>query len=117
MAHVLIVEDDPSSRSALAELVSCEGFDTTTAGTLEEARTFLRTVLPDLLIVDLMLPDGSGIELADQRQVGPVPECVVITGHASVDSAVDALRMGASDYLTKPIDVARLRAILSNIRR
>jgi two-component system, NtrC family, response regulator AtoC len=112
MAHVLIVEDDPSSRAALSELVALEGFDTVSAGSLEEARSYLRTVLPDLLITDLMLPDGSGIELFDARI-----ECVVITGHASVDSAVDALRLGATDYLTKPIDVTRLRAILSNIRR
>jgi len=117
MAHVLIVEDDPASRAALAELVSLEGFETITAGSLEEARSFLGTVLPDLLIVDLMLPDGSGIELFDARRGGPGLETVVITGHASVDSAVDALRLGATDYLTKPIDVARLRAILSNIRR
>ena len=117
MAHVLIVEDDPSSRAALAELVALEGFDTVTAGSLAEARTYLKTVQPDLLITDLMLPDGSGIELLDSGEMGSPMECVVITGHASVDSAVDALRVGATDYLTKPIDVARLRAILGNIRR
>src|SRR5258706_12063214 len=117
MAHVLIVEDDPSSRAALAELVALEGFDTTTAGTVGEARTFLETIQPDLLITDLMLPDGSGIELFDNGEVGAPRECVVVTGHASVDSAVDALRLGAVDYLTKPIDVARLRTILANIRR
>jgi two-component system, NtrC family, response regulator AtoC len=117
MAHVLIVEDDPSSRTALAELVALEGFDTVTAGSLEEARSYLKTVIPDLLITDLVLPDGNGIELFDTRRLDAALECVVITGHASVDSAVDALRLGAADYLTKPIDVARLSAILSNIRR
>jgi len=117
MANVLIVEDDASSRAALAELVALEGFDTVTAASVEEARGHLRTVLPDLLLVDLRLPDGSGIDLFESASVGTATECVVITGHASVDSAVDALRLGATDYLTKPIDVARLRAILGNIRR
>ena len=117
MPNVLIVEDDASSRAALAELVALEGFDTVTAGSIEEANTHLETLLPDLLIVDLRLPDGSGIDLFDSCKVGSAVDCVVITGHASVDSAVDALRLGATDYLTKPIDVSRLRTILANVRR
>jgi two-component system response regulator AtoC len=117
MLQALIVEDDASSLSALAELVGHQGFTTATATTLEEARMHLSTAVPDVILVDLMLPDGSGLELLEDTEATPGAQVVVITGYASVDSAVEALRMGASDYLTKPLDVPRLATVLANIAR
>src|SRR4029079_2540900 len=74
--------------------------------------------IPDLVLIDLFLPDGSGIDLLkDKTASAAATEVVVITGHASVDSAVQALRMGAADYLTKPVDIARLRTVLTNVKR
>jgi two-component system, NtrC family, response regulator AtoC len=117
MPHALVVEDDPHSLSALAEVVELEGFTSATASTLDAARALLGAHQPDLVLVDLMLPDGSGIDLLKDTAGSGVTEVVVITGHASVDSAVQALRMGAADYLTKPVDIARLRTILTNVKR
>jgi DNA-binding NtrC family response regulator len=117
MPRALIVEDEPSFLTALATLVRAEGFDVEEATTLAEARPLLRDFQPDVLLLDLHLPDGSGVRLLEERDLDPVPESVLITGQASVETAVQALRSGASDYLTKPPDIARLKMILGNVTR
>jgi DNA-binding NtrC family response regulator len=117
MPHALVLEDDLNFQSALAELVEREGFSTSVAGTLEEARALVAKRPPDVALVDLQLPDGNGMDLFREMEGPPSTEIVLITGHASVDTAVDALRLGASDYLTKPLDVARLKTVLANVAR
>ncbi|MGD0947714.1 MAG: sigma-54 dependent transcriptional regulator [Candidatus Binatia bacterium] len=117
MPHALVLEDDLNFQSALAELVEREGFSTSVAGTLEEARAVVAKRPPDVALVDLQLPDGNGMDLFREMEGPPSTEIVLITGHASVDTAVDALRLGVSDYLTKPLDVARLKTVLANVAR
>ena len=117
MLEALILDDDVESRSALAALVDLAGFETITAGSLEEARQRLGEHVIDVALVDLTLPDGSGFDIVRELQERSPAEIVVVTGRASVDSAVEALRLGAADYLTKPVDVTRLRAILANVAR
>jgi len=97
--------------------VSREGYETAEAHSLAEARALLGTRAPDLVLVDLGLPDGSGIELLRDEGGPRKAEFVVITGNASVDSAVEALREGALDYLVKPTDRARLRSVLAHVAR
>ncbi len=113
----LIVEDDAGTREALAELANLGGFEVFAAETLAEARERLAESPPDVVLTDLGLPDGSGLELLSADREGSRPEIVLITGNATVDSAVEALRHGALDYLTKPVDVARLRSVLANVSR
>ncbi len=117
MPVALIVDDEPNSLAAMAELVGNEGFATVTAGTLGEARERLTQEPPDVVLVDLMLPDGSGLDLL--KELDPVrrAEVILITGHASVDSAIAALRTGVLDYLTKPVDIRRLKTVLANVAR
>ncbi len=117
MPHALIVDDDPNFLLPLAELVEREGFTTAVASTLKDARDLLATKPPDLLLIDLFLPDGRGIDLLGELDPGQALEVVLITGNASVDTAVEALRKGASDYLTKPLDIARLRTVLTGVLR
>ena len=117
MPFAIVVEDDPASMTGLAELVEQEGFVVSTASTLEEAREKIREQRPDLVLTDLMLPDGNGLELFHDLEEYPDAEVVLITGHASIETAVDALRLGAVDYLTKPLDTSRLKTVLSNIAR
>src|SRR5213593_3088108 len=117
MADALLVDDDVSFQAALAELVRAEGFSVETAASLGEARAFLGEHTPDLALVDLKLPDGSGLELLREIDSSVATEIVLITGHATVDSAVEALRRGASDYLTKPVDIPRLKSVLANVVR
>jgi DNA-binding NtrC family response regulator len=118
MLRALVVDDDKNSLRALAALVKKEGFATTAAGSLREARSRLQVEPPDVVLIDLVLPDGTGFDLLEALgEVAAAAEVVVITGHASVDTAVEALRRGATDYLTKPVDMARLKTVLANVAR
>ena len=117
MPRALLVDDDEAFRAALAEAVAREGFTTQTAATLEEARAALGAGIPDIVLIDLHLPDGNGMDLLNELGPFPATEVVLITGQASVETAVEALRRGASDYLTKPVDLARVKAVLANATR
>jgi DNA-binding NtrC family response regulator len=114
--RALIVDDDPSFQLALAESVRHEGFSTATAGSLAEARQELaRGGAPDVLFIDFDLPDGSGLELL--REMEAPPETVLITGHTNFEAAVEALRRGVADYLTKPVDFTRVQRVLALVTR
>ncbi len=115
MPHVLIVDDDINTREALAALATAEGFTTAGAGGIAEARIQLVRQRPDVVLMDLKLPDGSGMDLFEDLEDRSSIETILITGHASVESAVEALRLGASDYLTKPVNLQRLKAVLSRV--
>jgi len=116
MPHALVVDDDANFLLPLAELVEREGFSTSVASSLRDARTLLESRTPDLILVDLFLPDGKGLALLDGVDT-TATEVVLITGHASVDTAVQALRQGVTDYLTKPLDIQRLQTVLTNVLR
>jgi DNA-binding NtrC family response regulator len=113
----LIVEDDANFRDSLEMLVRREDFATRTAGSLAEARAKLAGGPVDVLLMDLTLPDGDGLAWAREEPGAAGSEVIVITGSSSVESAVSALRSGALDYLTKPIDRARLSTSLVNVAR
>jgi DNA-binding NtrC family response regulator len=117
MSHVLIVDDDSNTRDALAAVAAAEGFTTACAGSIAEARIQLVRQRPDVVLMVLKLPDGSGMDLFDDLEDRSSIETILITGHASVESAVEALRMGASDYLTKPVNIQRLKAVLQRVPR
>ena len=112
MPHALIVDDEPDVVAWMAEVVQAEGYTVATAESLRQARAQLVRQRPDVLLADLKLPDGRGTDLARDLDAPSQVELVVITGHASVDSAIEAVRIGASDYLIKPVDIERLLAIL-----
>jgi DNA-binding NtrC family response regulator len=115
--RALIVEDDEIFRESLGQLVTREGFNVKEAMSLKEARQLLSEEFFDVVLVDLGLPDGSGIELLRDEERAPGCEFIVITGNATVESAVEALRDGALDYLTKPHDRTRLKSVLANVIR
>jgi DNA-binding NtrC family response regulator len=113
----LIVDDDPGFLAGLSELVRREGFDVQGAVDLKQAREQIAANPPDILLVDLHLPDGSGLALLEDFEPRSAPEVILITGSASLETAVDALRRGATDYLTKPVDFARVKMALGNVTR
>jgi two-component system, NtrC family, response regulator AtoC len=115
--RALLVDDEPSHLEAMQALVEHSGFATRTATSLEGARKALEEENFDLLITDLQLPDGTSLELLPLMDQRPGMDLVLVTGHASVDTAVRAMRGGAADYLTKPIDVRRLEKLLSHVER
>lgn len=112
VTHALIVDDDADTREFLLQVTRAEGFTVAVADSLRAARTQLARDPPDLLLTDLQLPDGNGLDLIGDLDTAAGTEVIVITGHASVDTAVEALRIGATDYLTKPIEIERLRNML-----
>ena len=113
----LLVDDDQGFRESLGLFVSREGYSVTEAGSLLEARQHFAASYPDVVLVDLMLPDGEGTQLLRDEQIVANSEIVVITGNASVESAVEAMQEGAFSYLTKPLDPARLRSVLNTVSR
>ncbi|HVR73944.1 MAG TPA: sigma-54 dependent transcriptional regulator [Planctomycetota bacterium] len=117
MPHALVMDDDPISVQCISQLLKDEGFDVSSAAKVEEARTILQAKAADVLLLDLVLPDGSGLEILKELDSRSDTQVVVITGHASVETVTQALRLGAADYLTKPIDVGRLKAVLANLLR
>jgi DNA-binding NtrC family response regulator len=117
MLHALLVDDDVNFALGLAEVVGREGFATKTANTLKDAKAEIAKSVPDVLLVDLHLPDGSGLDLFRELEGSPGAEIILITGQATVDTAVEAMRRGASDYLIKPVDFSRVKQVLTNVAR
>jgi two-component system, NtrC family, response regulator AtoC len=117
VSHALIVDDDIDSASMLSTLVAGERFTVATAHTLRDARRQMALQSPDIVLLDLQLPDGSGMDLFDNSALLAQSQVVLVTGHASLETSIQALRVGAADYLVKPIAPAQLRAILSRVMR
>ncbi|MEZ4282331.1 MAG: sigma-54 dependent transcriptional regulator [Myxococcota bacterium] len=116
---VLVVEDDANLRSAMTAIVSREreGNSCSEAASLGAAKEKLEAERFDAVLVDLSLPDGSGLELIGYPEALEPSEYIVVTGDGSAETAVQALRRGALDYLTKPVDRTRLRSVLANVAR
>lgn len=110
VATVLLVEDDQSLGQLLAEELEMDGYTMLRAGTVGEARQQLRGQRPSLIVSDLRLPDGDGLQvLSFQQAEHPGIPFIVITAFGTVDQAVDALKAGADDFLTKPLSTDHLR--------
>ena len=110
-SRILVVDDERSLREMLSIVLRREGYDVTTAEDVGSALNLIRTgPLPDLLISDLRMPDGSGVDvLRALKERSPSSIGLLLTAFASADTAVEAMRLGAVDYITKPFDVADLK--------
>jgi DNA-binding NtrC family response regulator len=117
MTHTLVVDDDADSASMLGELLALEGLTVATAHSLRDARKQMALQTPDLVLLDLQLPDGNGMDLFSDPELLSNSEVVLITGHASLDTSILALRLGAADYLVKPINLKHLQGILSRVTK
>ncbi|HUR88040.1 MAG TPA: sigma-54 dependent transcriptional regulator [Ramlibacter sp.] len=117
MGHALIVDDDADAARMVAALVSAQGFTAETAHTLRDARRQLARLHPDVVLLDLQLPDGDGITLLREEPLIADSEVVLITGRPSLESSIEALRYGASDYLVKPVSAGQLQGTLSRVMR
>jgi DNA-binding NtrC family response regulator len=117
MPHALVVEDHAELAETMALLIASEGFTVSTAGTVRDARRQLALQEPDIVLLDLMLPDGSGMDLFEDVKARPHTELVLITGHASLDTSIQALRLGAADYLVKPVSLKQIQGVLSRVTK
>ena len=115
MSHALIVEDDVDAAQMMAALIATEDFTVATASNLRDARRQIALQQPDIVLLDLQLPDGSGMQLFEDPDLIAHSEVVLITGHASLETSIQALRLGAADYLIKPVNIKQLQGILSRV--
>src|SRR3954452_5908005 len=114
--RVLIVEDEPSTRVGLTELVRTWGFTTDAAADGEEALQRITTFRPAIIISDLVMPRMGGLELLRAlKEDGGAYTVVILTAQGTVETAVEAIKEGAYDYLTKPIEPQRLKILLEKI--
>src|SRR5438046_8364333 len=113
--RVLIVEDEENERTGLAELVTAWGYRAETAKDGAEGLEKAGSWSPSIVITDMKMPRMGGLELLERLATDAnTMAVVVVTAQGTIDTAVQAMRMGAYDYITKPIDTNRLRTILQN---
>ena len=115
--RLLAVDDEPSIAAAIGRFAAKMGFAVTSCDSAHEALALLPELKPNVVIVDLRMPKLTGIDVLRAVQIVD-PDCQVIlmTGHATVDSAMEAVKAGALDYLSKPLDLDRLRELLISVR-
>jgi two-component system response regulator RegX3 len=113
---VLIVEDEPSYQEALSVGLSAEGFVVACAGTIASARPIVEDLNPDVILLDVMLPDGSGVDFCRELTSRRNTPVIMVSARSSELDIVLGLEIGATDYITKPYRlrelVARIRAVL-----
>jgi DNA-binding NtrC family response regulator len=115
--RLLVVDDDRAILTLVGTIALAEGFDVTTTVSGEDAMKQMRQRPVDLVLLDLRMPGITGLDvLRAIRDISPRVKVVLMTGYATIDTAVEAVKLGAVDYLTKPFDMPRLRQLLSTVR-
>ncbi|HEU4617057.1 MAG TPA: sigma-54 dependent transcriptional regulator [Gammaproteobacteria bacterium] len=119
MARVLLVDDEPDFVASASEMLRLHGHDVRTADTLANARRILESQTSDVLLLDLMLPDGNGLELLEELtgKHKAIERVVLITGHPGIKSQIKNLSGPSVSYLTKPIDSRELMSLLRELER
>ena len=125
MNHILVVDDEADIRESLEAILREEDYAITSVGTVAEARALLRDADFQAVLLDIWLPDGDGLDVLGQIRSGqlrgdaadprpPAPEVVMISGHGTIEAAVRATKLGAYDFLEKPLSMDRTLLVLRN---
>lgn len=118
MARLLIVDDEDSIRDILKQVFEYEGHEVSVAASGDEALRRVQAEPPDVVFLDVKMPGKDGLEVLDElRRVAPRTQVVMVSGHGTIDTAVEATRRGAFDFLEKPLDTDRLLVTLRNVLR
>ncbi len=117
MTHILIADDEADIRESLSEILREEGYSVTSAGTVAEALMLLRDAHYDVLLLDIWLPDRDGLDALGEISTLPQegrPEVIMISGHGTIETAVRATKLGAFDFLEKPLSIQRTLITIKN---
>ena len=116
--HVLLVDDEVAFLEALAKRLRKRNIDTTLSSSAKEALRILGETPVDVVVLDLKMPGMDGIEAVRAiKRATPLVEVIMLTGHASVEAAMEGMELGAFDYLTKPVDIEELVYKLQDANR
>ncbi len=115
LPHVLLIDNEAAAASGMAALIAGERCTVATAHSLPDARRQMRRRLPELVLLDPALADGGALELFQESGAGAGVPVALITDRADLESCRQAMRLGATDYLVKPIDAAQVRSLLARI--
>jgi len=115
-ASILVVDDELDIRTLIEEILTDEGYRVSTAGDAEDARRKLASASPDLVLLDIWMPDTDGITLLGEWAQRGELKCpvVIMSGHGTVETAVEATRLGAVDFVEKPLSIAKLLRTVEN---
>src|SRR5882757_280064 len=112
---LLVIDDEPDLRTLYELTLLREGYDIETAGTVQDALLHLKDRVYSAVITDMRLPDGTGLDILNWlEESGRREKAIVITAYGSAENAVEALKAGAYDYLTKPVDLKQFRAAVAS---
>lgn len=110
-SSILVVDDEETARMVISQFLRSKGYEVLEAGTLSDARQIVAKGQADIIILDVQLPDGYGPHLLEDVARFPMrPQVIIITAHAEVSMAVDAMKAGAQDFIEKPLDLIKLEA-------
>ncbi|MDX6765715.1 MAG: sigma-54 dependent transcriptional regulator [Candidatus Methylacidiphilales bacterium] len=116
LERILVLDDEDAVRAVMTDLLRELGYTPLAVATLQQARSLLKQDNYDLILSDVRLSDGNGLDfLQEAKQIQPQTRLVVMTGYGSLDSAVEAIRLGVFDYLLKPINLSRLKVTLERL--
>jgi DNA-binding NtrC family response regulator len=114
--RILIVDDEPAVRFGIRDFLELQGYEVDEAETCQEARQLFGNSRPDIVIADYILPDGTALDLLPRlKEIDSEIPLLVLTGHGSIDLAVKAIKEGAEQFLTKPIEMSALQVILQRL--
>jgi DNA-binding NtrC family response regulator len=107
--RVLLVDDEVEFTQTLAERLETRGFSVRSAASGDEALAALKAEESDVVVLDVLMPGKGGVEtLSEIKRINPLIEVIMLTGHATIDTSIEGLKLGAFDYLLKPTDTADL---------
>ena len=114
MAKILIIDDEEQLRKLLARIIGLEGYEVAEAADCAEGLRMLRRCEPDVVLCDVKLPDGNGVELVGRiKQAMPSAEVILLTAYGNIPDGVQAIKNGAFDYITKGDDNNKILPLLS----
>src|SRR5258706_8411934 len=111
-SKVLLVDDEPGPRFGVRRFLKSRGFEVDEADDCASAKVKLRTFAPDVAVLDYRLPDGTALDLIPFICANSSASIIVLTAYATIDTAVEAVKMGAEQFLTKPVELQTLELVI-----